>query len=262
MTNIDQFKKMKKTQSKITVVTCYDFWSAKIINETNIDAVLVGDSAAMVMHGFADTTHATIEMMEFHVTAVRRGLRNKFLIADLPFLAHRKGVELLMNSVDRLIKAGANAVKIEGANENLESIKYVVDSGVPVMGHLGLTPQSINQFGGFRVQGRENESSERLLNDAKALEKAGVFAIVLELVPKLLAAKISKVLSIPTIGIGAGNETAGQVLVLQDLLGVDNNFNPKFLRKYLNGFEMIKDALNLYNEDVKSQVFPSEEESY
>lgn len=262
MTNINQFKKMQTSRQKISVVTCYDFWSAKIIDQSNIDAVLVGDSASMVMHGFDSTTNANLEMMEFHVASVKRGIKNKFIIADLPFLAHRKGKKWLMNGVDKLIKAGANAVKIEGAGDSLKMISHVVNSGVPVMGHIGLTPQSVNQLGGFIVQGKEEVSSEKLINDARDLEKAGVFAIVLELVPEKLAEEITASINIPTIGIGAGNKTSGQVLVLQDLLGMDAEFNPKFLRKYLDGFSLISDALNKYDEDVKASTFPSKAESY
>jgi 3-methyl-2-oxobutanoate hydroxymethyltransferase len=262
MTNINHFKKMQQQHEKISVVTCYDYWSANIIANSNIDAVLVGDSAAMVMHGYATTTNADIAMMERHVAAVSRGIKNKFIIADMPFLAHRKGKKWLMNSVDRLIKAGGNAVKIEGAGDSLKMIAHVVNSGVPVMGHIGLTPQSVNKFGGHNVQGKGDENSEQLIKDALALEEAGVFAIVLELVPEVLAEKITKAISIPTIGIGAGNKTSGQVLVLQDLLGMDNNFNPKFLRKYLDGFSLITEALNEYNKDVKAQLFPAKSESY
>jgi 3-methyl-2-oxobutanoate hydroxymethyltransferase len=262
MNNINQFKKMLEQQKKISVVTCYDYWSSKIIANSNVDAILVGDSTSMVMHGFDTTTSADISMMELHTAAVKRGANNKFIIADMPFLAHRKGTTVFMNSIDRLIKAGANAVKIEGAGDNLTMIAYAVNSGIPVMGHIGLTPQSVNQFGGFNVQGKEDESSEQLIRDALALEKAGVFSIVLELVPEVLAEKITEVLSIPTIGIGAGNKTSGQVLVLQDLLGMDKNFNPKFLRKYIDGFSLITDALNEYDKDVKSKIFPSKEESY
>ncbi len=262
MTNISQFKKMQKNSSKISIVTCYDYWSAKIIAQTNIDAVLVGDSTAMVMHGYKTTTNANLAMMELHVAAVSKGLHNKFIIADMPFLAHRKGKKWLMNGVDSLIKAGANAVKIEGAGSSLKTISHVVNSGVPVMGHIGLTPQSINQLGGFKVQGKEEESYKQLIKDAKDLENIGVFGIVLELVPDSLAEEITKAVNIPTIGIGAGNKTSGQVLVLQDLLGMDNEFNPKFLKKYLNGFSLITEALNNYDADVKSQSFPSKEESY
>lgn len=262
MTNINHFKEMVANNKKISVVTCYDYWSAKIIAQSNIDAVLVGDSTAMVMHGYKTTTNANLSMMELHVSAVSKGLSSKFIIADMPFLAHRKGITFLMDGVDRLIKAGANAIKIEGAGKNLDAIEHVVNSGVPVMGHIGLTPQSVNKFGGFKVQGKENKAYQQLLKDAKDLEKSGVFGIVLELVPTSLAEEITKELTIPTIGIGAGSKTSGQVLVLQDLLGLDNDFNPKFLRKYLNGFSLITEALNNYDSDVKLNIFPSTTESY
>jgi 3-methyl-2-oxobutanoate hydroxymethyltransferase len=262
MTNINQFKQMNTSNKKISVVTCYDYWSARIIAQSDIDAVLVGDSAAMVMHGYATTTGAEIRMMEYHVAAVKRGIGNKFIIGDLPFLAHRKGKKYLINAVDRIIKAGAQAVKIEGGKDNVKMISYVVNSGVPVIGHLGLTPQSINQFGGFKVQGKEKESFQQIKKDAKELESAGVAALVLELVPEDLAEEITTELSIPTIGIGAGNKTSGQVLVLQDLLGMDNEFNPKFLRKYMDGFSLITNALNKYNSDVKMQNIPTKSESY
>lgn len=262
MKNIIDFQKSHDSNSKISVVTCYDFWSAKIISQTDIDAVLVGDSASMVMHGFETTTNANLDMITSHVRAVNNGLKDKLLIADLPFLAHRKGLKELMDGVDTLIKAGAQAIKIEGAGDNTNLIKHVVDSGVPVMGHIGLTPQSIHKFGGFKVQGRDNNGANGLLDASRDLEEAGCFSLVLELVPAEVGREITEKISIPTIGIGAGKYTSGQVLVLQDLLGVDDEFNPKFLRKYLNGFELIKDALNNYNNDVKKEQFPSEEESY
>lgn len=261
MKTINDFKKSYDDGKKISVVTCYDFWSAKIIAETEIDAVLVGDSAAMVMHGFETTVNAEIEMMTYHVAAVKRGLQNKFLIADLPFLAHRKGKKQLIDFVDKLIKAGANAVKIEGAGDNIKMINHVVKSGVPVMGHLGLTPQSVHQFGGFKLQGN-NGTAQKFIDDAKSLESAGCFAIVLEMIPSELAKEITESISIPTIGIGAGIHTSGQVLVLQDLLGMSKDFQPKFLRKYLDGFELVKNSLNKYNSDVKNKNYPSKGESY
>ncbi len=261
MKTINDFKKSYEDGRKISVVTCYDFWSAKIIAETGIDAVLVGDSAAMVMHGFETTVNAEIEMMTYHVAAVKRGLQNKFLIADLPFLVHRKGKKVLMDCVDKFMKAGAQAVKIEGAGDNIKLINYVVKSGVPVMGHLGLTPQSVHQFGGFKLQGN-NGTAERIIDDAKSLESAGCFSIVLEMIPSELAKEITGSISIPTIGIGAGIHTSGQVLVLQDVLGMSKDFQPKFLRKYLDGFNLIKDSLNKYNSDVKNKNYPSKGESY
>jgi 3-methyl-2-oxobutanoate hydroxymethyltransferase len=262
MKTVTEFKKMKSSGEKISIVTCYDFWSAQIIDETNVDAVLVGDSASMVMHGFESTVNAEIEMMRYHVAAVKRGLKNKFLIADLPFLEHRKGFEQLILSIDKLMKAGAQAVKIEGSEGNIEIIKELTSTGIPVMGHLGLTPQSVHQFGGFKLQGKEETASKKIFEDAIQLQHAGCFSIVLEMIPSALAKKITDELEIPTIGIGAGADTDGQVLVLQDLLGMNKNFNPKFVRKYLSGFELIKDALNNFDNDIKENKFPAKEESY
>jgi len=262
MKTINEFKKLKSQSKKISMVTCYDYWSAKIIDESDIDAVLVGDSAAMVMHGFETTINAEIEMMCYHTAAVKRGLKNKLLISDLPFLSNRKGISFLMESIDKLMKAGAQAVKIEGADDNLELIQYVIKSGIPVMGHIGLTPQFVHQFGGYKLQGKDEKAAEKFLDDAKKLEDAGCFAIVLEMMPSELSAKITKELSIPTIGIGAGPFTDGQILVLQDLLGMSKDFQPKFLRKYLNGFELILNSLNKFNDDVKNQNYPNKEESY
>jgi len=262
MKTVNEFKKLKSQSKKISMVTCYDYWSAKIIDESDIDAVLVGDSAAMVMHGFETTINAEIEMMCYHTAAVKRGLKNKLLISDLPFLSNRKGISFLMESIDKLMKAGAQAVKIEGADDNLELIQYVIKSGIPVMGHIGLTPQFVHQFGGYKLQGKDEKAAEKFLDDAKKLEDAGCFAIVLEMMPSELSAKITKELSIPTIGIGAGPFTDGQILVLQDLLGMSKDFQPKFLRKYLNGFELILNSLNKFNDDVKNQNYPNKEESY
>ena len=262
MKSVIEFQKFRDSRRKISMVTCYDYWSARIISSTDIDAVLVGDSASMVMHGFETTTSANLDMIKSHVLAVNKGLKDKLLIADLPFLAHRKGLKALMEGVDTLIKSGAQAVKIEGAGDNTDLIRHVVNSGVPVMGHIGLTPQSILKIGGFKVQGKDHSSADGLLDAARDLEQAGCFGIVLELVPSEVGREITEKLNIPTIGIGAGKFTSGQVLVLQDLLGVDNEFNPKFLRKYLNGFDLIKNALNNYNYDVKNLQFPAEEESY
>lgn len=261
MKSVNEFKTKKENNEPISLVTCYDYWSACIIDETKIDAVLVGDSAAMVMHGFDTTINAEVDMMNYHIASVKRGT-NKFLIADFPFLAHKKGRKYAIEVVDKFLKSGANAVKIEGAGRTTELIKYIVDSGIPVMGHLGLTPQSVNIFGGFLLQGKKDESAKRLIDDAKALEQAGCFSVVLELIPAQLSKEITHTLTIPTIGIGAGVFTSGQVLVLQDLLGLNKNFHPKFLRKYLNGFDLIKEALNKYDEDVKQKLFPSEKESF
>jgi 3-methyl-2-oxobutanoate hydroxymethyltransferase len=260
--SVNDFALSKTNHNLITLVTCYDYWSAAIINETDIDAVLVGDSAAMVMHGFESTVNANIDMIAYHLAAVKRGIKGKPIIVDLPFLSHRRGKKDTIDVIEKLIKSGANAVKIEGADNNLEIIKYIIDSGIPVMGHLGFTPQSINSIGGYLVQGKDPDSASKLVQDARALQDIGCFSIVLELIPSKLSKEITRELEIPTIGIGAGPHTSGQIIVLQDLLGLSKNFNPKFLRKYLNGFDLFKDAINKYNHDVKSKLFPSEQESY
>lgn len=262
MKTVEEFIKYKNQNKKISMVTCYDYWSAKIIEDTDIDAVLVGDSVAMVMHGFETTVNADVDMMTFHTTAVKRGLKSKFIVADMPFLAHKKGRGYLLDAVDKLFKAGAQAVKIEGAGDSLSDIEFLVKSGIPVMGHLGLTPQSVHQLSGFKLQGKTYEKAAQILGDAKLLEQAGCFSIVLEMVPSDLAKKVTNEIIIPTIGIGAGKYTSGQILVLQDLLGMSNSFSPKFLRKYFDGFNLIQTALNMYSKDVRVQEFPSEEESY
>lgn len=262
MKSITEFQKYKQSGIPISMITCYDYWSASIINKTDIDAVLVGDSVAMVMHGYKDTIAADVRMMALHISAVHKGLTDKLLIADFPFLAHRKGKKYALDAVEIFLKQGANAVKIEGGSPVADLIRYIVDSGIPVMGHLGLTPQSINLLGGFQIQGSSKEAADRIFTDAKRLEDAGCFAIVLEKIPSNLAKRITKSLSVPTIGIGAGKHTSGQILVLQDVLGLTMNFNPKYLRKYLNGIELITKALNSYNADVKKKKFPSSKESY
>jgi len=236
--------------------------SAKIIGQSNVDAVLVGDSAAMVMHGFGTTVNADLEMMKFHVAAVARGLPDKVIIADFPFLAHAKGKKYLMEGVDELMKAGANAIKIEGAGASLKPVQSLINADIPIMGHLGLTPQSVNKLGGFKIRGRDDQQKAKLLEDSKKLEDAGVFALVLEMIPSDLAAEITASLTIPTIGIGAGNMTSGQVLVLHDLIGMNPGFNPKFVKRYMDCAGLIKEALNFYDADVKSLDFPSKKESY
>jgi len=246
----------------ISVVTCYDAWSAKILAASNIDALLVGDSAAMVMHGHETTIPADLDMMCLHTAAARRGAPDKLLIADMPFLAHRKSLVDTVGAVERLVRAGGQAVKLEGADGNLETIRHIVDSGIDVMGHLGLTPQSLHRLGGYRVQGRDERAAAKLADDALRLQDAGCFSIVLELLPSELARAVTESLSIPTIGIGAGPHTSGQVLVLQDLLGLQPDFKPKFLRTFLDGFELLRDAVDRFDREVKEGTYPSEEESY
>jgi 3-methyl-2-oxobutanoate hydroxymethyltransferase len=259
---IHDFKKMKDDGAKISVVTCYDYWSAKIIAQSDIDCILVGDSLAMVMHGHSTTIPASIDLMALHIEAVARGAGSKFIIADLPFCSYRKGLVEAMNAVEKLMQAGGHAVKLEGVVGNETLINHIVNSGVPVMGHVGFTPQSIHQLGGFSVQGKDKNTADELLKQALMLGKAGCFAVVLECIPNELAQKITKELSIPTIGIGAGIEVSGQVLVLQDLLGLNCDFKPKFCKTYLNGCEQVTNALNEFNKEVKTKVFPDEQYSW
>lgn len=262
MKSVLDFQKKKTAGEKITMITCYDYSFAKIAGESQVDALLVGDSSVQVMHGHTTTLNATTALIALHTRAVARGAPNKFLVADMPFLSTRKGLRHSMDQVQKLMQAGAHAVKIENADGHLELIRHIVESGVPVMGHLGLTPQSIHQLGGPKVQGKAPEAAEKILRDALDLEKAGCFSLVLECVPSELAGRISKQLRIPTIGIGAGVQADGQVLVLQDLLGMNREFRPKFLKKYLDGFDIISGALNAYVTEVKSSAFPGPEHSY
>lgn len=262
MKSILEFKNYKQKKQKIVMATCYDYSFARILNATDVDTLLVGDSVAQVIHGHSNTLQATVAMMSLHTQAVARGAPDKFIVADMPFLSTRKGLKFSVEAAGKLMKAGAHAIKIEGASGHLDLIHHLVDSGIPVMGHLGLTPQSINQLGGPKIQGRNEEQAATILQDALSLEKAGCFSLVLECIPALLAQKISEQLLIPTIGIGAGPEVDGQVLVLQDLLGMNPDFNPKFLKKYENIFSITQQALNQYAQDVKTQNFPTKENSY
>ena len=262
MKRVTDFARFRAESNPISMVTCYDAWSARIIADSPIDAVLVGDSVAMVMHGFPDTVHATTGMMCTHTAAVRRGIGDKFVVTDMPFPEHRKGIPAAMESVDLIMKAGASAVKIEGLRGHAEVISHIVQSGVPVMGHLGLTPQSVHQFGGYRVQGRDDDSARLIEEDALALQEAGAFAIVFECIPAELAARITRLLDIPTIGIGSGPSCSGQVLVLQDLLGMSKEFRPRFLRTHMEGADSIHEALVRYDSNVKSGQYPSVEESF
>lgn len=258
---VHDFAKFKADGRKISVVTAYDAWSAHLVAQSNVDAILVGDSAAMVMHGHTTTLEATVELMALHTRAVARAAAGKFVIGDLPFLSFRKGVHHAIEAVGALVTSGAQAVKLEGVDGHEDAIKHIIQSGVPVMGHLGLTPQAINQFGGYRVQGRSDAAAEHLVVQAHALADLGCFAIVLECVPSELAARITAALAIPTIGIGAGPSTDGQVLVLQDLLGLEPH-TPRFVRRYLDGGDLVTRALNEYDRDVKNSSFPTAEESY
>jgi 3-methyl-2-oxobutanoate hydroxymethyltransferase len=244
------------------MVTCYDHWTARILNETDVDCLLVGDSVAMVVHGYDSTVHADPDMMALHVSAVSRGAPDKLVIADMPFLAARKGLEAAMDAVQKLMQAGAHAIKIEGEQGMSELIAHIVESGVPVMGHLGLTPQSVHALGGMRVQGRDAPAVQELLRSAERLAGAGCFAMVLECVPAAVGKQVAATVDIPVIGIGAGADTDGQVLVLQDLLGADPSFKPRFVRRYLDIHGDIRKAVNRFHSDVHGRAFPDAKESY
>jgi 3-methyl-2-oxobutanoate hydroxymethyltransferase len=262
MKSVLDFAAAKAEGRKISMVTCYDASLARVLEASHVDCLLVGDSAAMVVHGHTDTLGATVELMALHTAAVRRGAPTRFLVADLPFLSFRKGVAAALDAVAAMMRAGAQAVKLEGVDGHEDVIRAIVGSGVPVMGHLGLTPQSVNALAGFRVQGRSDDDAARILAESRRLEELGCFALVLECVPAALAARITRSLAIPTIGIGAGPDCDGQVLVLQDLLGLSNGFRPKFLRTYLDGFGQVRDAVDRFDHDVKAGAFPTAAESY
>lgn len=262
MRNIHDFYKMKQAGEKITTVTCYDYTSAQLLEKSGVDCILVGDSAAMVMHGFPDTINATVEMMVMHIAAVARGAKNTFIIGDMPFMSYRKSLSETMTAVMQFMQAGAQAIKLEGARGNLETIHHIVESGIPVMGHIGLTPQHVHALGGFKVQGKEKAAQQELLLQAKQCQDAGCFAIVLECMPENLAEKITKELSIATIGIGAGAATDGQVVVYQDLLGMQTKYIPKFVKHYLQGEVVITEGLKKYINEVKNKQYPSKEYCY
>src|SRR5882724_9576499 len=260
--NVLEFQKMKDEGRRISMVTCYDYSSARAVDESSIDCILVGDSLAMTMHGYPSTLSATTTMMALHTAAVARGAPSKFIVADLPFLSYRKGLQDAIDSVHDLMSAGAHAVKLEGVRGHAEIVRHIVDSGVPVMGHLGLTPQSVRGLGGMKIQARTNAAVKILASEARELEDAGCFALVLECVPAEAARQVTNLLKIPTIGIGAGPGVSGQVLVYQDMIGLNPGFKPKFLRTYANTFDIIQAALNAYDQDVKSGSFPNDSESY
>jgi len=262
MKTVHDFARYKAENRRISIVTAYDAWSARLVARSQVDAILVGDSAAMVVHGHDTTLPATLSLMAMHTRAVARAAGGKFVIADLPFLSYRKGIPAAMTAVGLLVRNGAQAIKLEGVDGHGDVIRQVVGSGVPVMGHLGLTPQSVHRFGGFRVQGRSDAAAAALVEQAHRLEDLGCFAIVLECVPAVLGARLTAELTIPTIGIGAGAATDGQVLVLQDLWGVDSGPAPRFVRRYIDGETVLTDALNAYDADVKGTRFPGPEESY
>lgn len=254
---------MKLKGEKIAMLTAYDYSMAKIIDEAEIDVILVGDSASNVMAGFDTTLPITLDNMIYHAASVVRGVKRALVVVDLPFGTYQgNSKEALASSIRIMKETGAHAVKLEGGQEIVESIERILSAGIPVMGHLGLTPQSIHKFGTYVVRAREEEEARRLMEDARQLEKTGCFAIVLEKIPAKLAEEVTASLKIPVIGIGAGGKTDGQVLVLHDMLGITQEFSPRFLRRYQNLHDEIKDAVRMYINDVRIQDFPNEKEQY
>lgn len=256
-------QKMKAAGRKIAMLTAYDFSFARIIDGSGIDVILVGDSASNVMAGHETTLPITLDQMIYHATSVIRGARRCLVVVDLPFGAYQSNSDIALASAIRIMKeTGAHAVKLEGGEEVVESVKRIISAGIPVMGHLGLTPQSIYKFGTYNVRAKEAAEAEKLKADARRLQEAGCFAVVLEKIPALLAKEVTGSLSIPTIGIGAGRYCDGQVLVMHDMLGINTEFRPRFLRQYLNLNEQVNAAVKKYIGDVKSGSFPTEAESY
>ncbi len=258
-----QLQKKKAEGIPITMLTAYDYTSAQLVDSAGIDMILVGDSLGMVIMGLESTVPVTMEEMLHHARAVSRGADGAFLVGDLPFMSYQPSIETALHNAGRFMKeAGMDAVKLEGGATQANTVRAIVDAGIPVVGHIGLTPQSISQLGGYRVQGRLATDAKRLLEDALLLEKAGCCAIVLEAVPAIVASAISERLSIPTIGIGAGAGCDGQVLVFHDLLGLFDQLNPRFVKQYANLRGVISEAFNAYRDEVESRQFPAEEHIY
>ena len=254
---------MKSKNEKISMLTAYDYTMAKIVDTSGIDVILVGDSASNVMAGHETTLPITLDQMIYHASSVIRGVNRSLVVVDLPFGTYQSDSKEALRSAIRIMKeSGAHSVKLEGGKEIKDSIKRIIKAGIPVMGHLGLTPQSIYKFGTYTVRAKEEEEAKQLVEDAKMLEKLGCFALVLEKIPAKLAEVISKSLNIPVIGIGAGGDVDGQVLVLHDMLGMTKEFNPRFLRRYLNLYDQMSSAISKYSSDVKSKDFPNSSEQY
>ena len=257
------FMKMKKEQEKITMLTAYDAPAAKLVEDVGTDMILVGDSLGMVVLGYDSTVPVTLDDMLLHTKAARRGAKNTFIVADMPFLTYHSSIEETFKSAGKLMQeGGANAVKLEGAGDVINTIAKLTAAGVPVMGHLGLTPQSVGVLGGYRVQGKDADAAKALVADAKAIEKAGAFAIVVECVPEQVGAMLSEACEIPIIGIGAGVNTDGQVLVYHDVIGYGSVHVPKFVKSYAQISPMIEKALKTYVDEVKAKNFPSQEHSF
>jgi 3-methyl-2-oxobutanoate hydroxymethyltransferase len=254
---------MKANGEKISMLTAYDFTMAKIVDTAGIDVILVGDSASNVMAGHETTLPITLDQMIYHASSVVRAISRALVVVDLPFGSYQSDPKEALRSSIRIMKeSGAHALKLEGGSEIKDSIKKILNAGIPVMGHLGLTPQSIYKFGSYTVRAKEEEEADKLIEDAKMLERIGCFAVVLEKIPAHLAQKVAESISIPVIGIGAGGGVDGQVLVIHDMLGMNNEFSPRFLRRYMNLYEDMTTAIGQYVSDVKSSDFPNEKEQY
>ena len=261
--NVSDFQKLKDNNEKIAMLTSYDYSTAKVLDEAEIDGILVGDSLAMVALGYENTYNITIDEMLIFIKAVARGAQNSFIVGDMPFMSYNLSIEQLLENAGNMIAAGANAVKIEGCNEHILALtKRLVESGIPVLAHLGLTPQLLNSLGGYKIQGKTAEQAEIILECAKKLEEAGAFAIVLELMPAESAEYITKNLRIPTIGIGAGVNCDGQIVVTDDILGKFTNFAPKFVKRFVNLHDVVLDGVRKYSQEVKDLEFPSKKESF
>lgn len=260
---VRDIRELYEDDTPIAMVTCYDFTFAKLVDRAEMDAVLIGDSLGNVVQGQTTTLPVTLDDIVYHTRAVCRGTSRAHVIADMPFLSYQTSPRDGVEAAGRILKESeAQAVKVEGGREFAPTIDRIVDAGVPVVGHLGLTPQSVHQTGGYRVQGGDDESGEALLEDARALEEAGIYALVLEMVPASLAAEVTEVVDVPTIGIGAGPDTSGQVLVLHDLLGLDTSFTPKFLKRYAELEGDVVDAVESFGEEVREGEFPQDEHSF
>ena len=258
-----RLKEMKDRGEKISMLTSYDYSMAKIVDKAGVDVILVGDSAANVMAGWETTLPITLDQMIYHASSVVRAVERALVVCDMPFGTYQSDSQAALDSAIRIMKeTGADSVKMEGGEEILDSVKRILAAGIPVMGHLGLTPQSIHKFGTYSVRAKEEAEAEKLIRDAKLLEEAGCFALVLEKIPAALAERVSKELSIPTIGIGAGGACDGQVLVVHDMLGINKGFSPRFLRRYADLATIINDAVAHYIDDVKTRDFPNESEQY
>lgn len=254
---------MKRKGEKISMLTSYDFTTAGIVDKAGMDVILVGDSASNVMAGNTTTLPMTVDQMIYHARSVVRGVNRALVVCDMPFGSYQTGdTDGVKNAIRIMKESGCDALKLEGGVEILDTVRRILDAGIPVMAHLGLTPQSINKFGTYAVRAKDEAEAEKLISDAKALDEAGCFGLVLEKVPAILATKVTKEISIPTIGIGAGNGTDGQVLVVADMLGMTQGFSPRFLRRYANPNSIMTEAIGHYIEDVKNGDFPNEKESY